>query len=145
MDTNEELIRAVKDGIREGVKTKLSAYNSPVDKLIIDVLHTHDGALRSLLGGAIESAIGDMSFREEIKSGVRHTLAKLLVQRFGGEMEKQVNAYLRRCQHTDVESRVIWTSNCHNLGHGSLKRTVHAEKVLNFYKETIKHAQRPAT
>lgn len=53
-------------------------------------------------------------------------------------MRMALDRYLHKCPHADVESRVIWTANYHNLGHGSLKRTAHAEKVLNFYKGKIK-------
>lgn len=53
-------------------------------------------------------------------------------------MRMALNRYLHKCPHADVESRVIWTANYHNIGHGSLKRTAHAEKVLNFYKGKIK-------
>ena len=45
-----------------------------------------------LLSDAVKSCVGDEAFREEIKSSTRKVLAKTLVARFGGEIEKQVNA-----------------------------------------------------
>lgn len=92
MDIQEQLVRSVQDGIRDGVKTKLGGYNSPLDKLIVDLLNQHNAEFRSLLNDAIVSAVSDAEFREEIRGGLRHKLATLLVQRFGGELEKQVNA-----------------------------------------------------
>lgn len=88
---DQQLICSVQDGIREGVKSKLGGYNSPLDKIINNVLDKHNGELSSLLNDAITSAIGNFEFREEIRNGLRHKLATLLVQRFGGELEKQVN------------------------------------------------------
>ena len=91
MDINEQLVRSVQDGIREGVKAKLVGYNSPLDKILNDCIAKHDAQLRTMLSDAITSAVGDEQFREKIRSEVRHKLATLLVQRFGGELEKQVN------------------------------------------------------
>lgn len=87
----DQISNAIKDGIREGVKSKLGGYQSPLDKVIGEILTKYDGMIRTLLGGAIESAMGDEEFREQIRTQIRHKLASTLVARFGGEMEKQVN------------------------------------------------------
>lgn len=91
MDTEQQILLAVQDGIRDGVKQKLGGYGSPIDKLISEILIKHDSELRKLLDESITSAIGNQEFREEIRKEIRHRLASLLVQRFGGELEKQVN------------------------------------------------------
>lgn len=93
MDYEKELTNAIRDGLREGVKQKLSSnYGSnPIGNLIESVIKSHDAELRSLLNDSFVSAIGDAKFREEIQASVRHILAKTLVSRFGGELEKQVN------------------------------------------------------
>ncbi len=91
MDIDAALLGAIESGIREGIKSKLSGYGSPLDKTLNDVLAGHDAEFRSLLNGAIESAIGDQDFREKIRGEVLHKLSQVLVQRFGGELEKQVN------------------------------------------------------
>jgi hypothetical protein len=45
-----------------------------------------------MLEQAVASCVGDPEFVESIRVAVRQSLAKTLVQRFGGELEKQVNA-----------------------------------------------------
>ena len=92
-DLEKTLVNAIHDGIREGVKNKLaSGYgDNPLSKLIAETLTKHDAAFRSMLSDALASAIGDTEFRESIKTAVRHQLAKTLIARFGGELEKQVN------------------------------------------------------
>lgn len=92
IDAEELLVNSLRDGLREAVKSKLTGYQSPFDNLIKELIAKYDTDFRSLLGGAINSAIGDEKFREEIRDAIRHNLAKTLVQRFGGELEKQVNA-----------------------------------------------------
>lgn len=89
---SSKIIQAVWDGVRDGVKNKLSGYGTPLDKLLSDILTENAEKFRVLIGDAISTAVDDKSFREEIKSAVRSNLARLLVARFGGELEKQVNA-----------------------------------------------------
>ena len=91
MDHEQVLVDAIKEGIREGVKNKFSTYGGPIDKLLKEVVEQHDAPIRSMLFAAIESAIGNENFREEIAAAVRHKLATILISRFGGELEKHVN------------------------------------------------------
>lgn len=93
MTIEEEIGHAVRDGIREGIKSRLNAtYQNPLDKLIAASIESRSAELRGVLDAAISASIGDGDFRSEVSAAVRERLAKLLVQRFGGELEKQVNA-----------------------------------------------------
>lgn len=91
MDIDKTLIAAVHDGIREGLKTKLMGYKSPVDGIVTAALDRETPALRELLVSSISSAIGDPDFQEQVRKQVRVRLAKKLIERFGGEMERQIN------------------------------------------------------
>jgi predicted transcriptional regulator len=92
LDASKLLENAIRDGIREGVKNQLSRdYDNPLKKLIESTLAARGGEFRALLDESLQSCMGDVEFRETIKTAVRGQLAKTLIQRFGGEMEKQVN------------------------------------------------------
>lgn len=91
IDTDKLFSNAIRDAITAGVKSQMTGYNSPLDKLVKDSIEKHHAEFRALLEDAIGSCIKDDVFRENIAEATRHTLAKLLVQRFGGELEKQVN------------------------------------------------------
>lgn len=91
INADQLLIDAIKDGLRKGIADKITGYGSPLDALIKSVIEGHSGALRSLLDSAITTAINTDSFQKEITAAVHRNLAKTLVQRFGGEVEKQVN------------------------------------------------------
>lgn len=95
MEINAEqlLENAIRDGIREGVKSRLSNHygSSPMDKLIDFCINARSEEFRTLLDDSLKSCLNDIEFRETIAASVRSTLAKTLVQRFGGELEKQVN------------------------------------------------------
>lgn len=91
IDTDKLFENAIRDAIREGVKTKMNGYNSPLDKLLEAAVKKHSDKFRQLLEDAIGSCVLEETFRDEIKQAVHRTLAKTLIQRFGGEIEKQVN------------------------------------------------------
>ncbi len=83
---------AIREGLIKGITQQLQGYNGPLAKLIEAQLSERSAAIKTLLESSIQSAVGDPAFVDEIKSAVRTTLAKTLVQKFGGELEKQVNA-----------------------------------------------------
>jgi hypothetical protein len=92
LDSEKLLVDAIREAIRDGIKNKMtSGYNNPFDKLIESVLVKHGDTFRAMIGEALQSCFDNADFREGIKAGVRHTLAKTLIARFGGELEKQVN------------------------------------------------------
>jgi hypothetical protein len=87
----KELLGAVKSGLHAAIKDKLAGYNSPLEKLMANVVEQHAPELRALLVESISTAISDDGFRQAIRDGLRSKLGKILVERFGGELEKQVN------------------------------------------------------
>lgn len=90
---NKVVEDAVKSGIIDGIKSKFSAgYNSPLEKILQTAMETHAAKVRALLEDAIEKSVNDPDFRDQVVASTRAVLAKTLVQRFGGEIEKQVNA-----------------------------------------------------
>lgn len=91
LNADKILEDAIKSGIRECIASKLAGYQSPLDKLLSESISKHNATLRALLEDSIASCLKDESWRENIASAVRQTLAKQLVAKFGGELEKQVN------------------------------------------------------
>lgn len=93
MEIQEQLIHAIQDGIREGIKSHLTRqYQNPLDPIVAVLLRSHEDAIRSLIAEAMSSAMADQGFRQQVAQQLRHKLASVLVARFGGELERQVNA-----------------------------------------------------
>lgn len=93
MEFEKLILEAVRTGVQEGVQNKLnSTYSNPLSSMLDDVIKSNRYHFVNLLDDAIKSCVNDEVFREEVKAGSRKALAKVLVQRFGGELEKQVNA-----------------------------------------------------
>lgn len=92
IEVDKIIEHAIADGLREGIKKRLvDSYDSPLNKILAAAIESKREQFQSLLTGALASCIGDSGFREEMNAGIRERLAKLLVQRFGGELERQVN------------------------------------------------------
>lgn len=94
MEVNADtlLVNAMKDGIREGIKSKLTqSYSNPFDDVIKRTLSEHEAEIRQMLSEALASCVKDQEFRKLVATSVRHTMARTLVARFGGELEKQIN------------------------------------------------------
>lgn len=91
IDADQLLENALRDGIRESVKQRFTQYKNPLDDLITAAIARHSDSFRTMLDDSLKSCLGDAEFRESIADAVRHSLAKTLIQRFGGELEKQVN------------------------------------------------------
>jgi hypothetical protein len=92
INADQLLENALREGMREGLKALMTrSYENPFEKVMKDGLARHAPAFHKLLSECVESCLGDATFRQQIAAQIRSTLAKTLVQRFGGEMERQVN------------------------------------------------------
>lgn len=91
MDYEKLVLDALKDGLRESAKKVFTEYNAPGLKLVVEVVSKNAGLLNDLVSEAMIEAIKDPAFRVEFKAAMRASLAKQLVQKFGGELEKSVN------------------------------------------------------
>lgn len=92
IDFERELTQAVRSGFAKAVAEVLGrGYDNPVTPHIKAAIDTHAPKMQALLVEAIGDSLGTEEFRQQIRESVRHKLASLLVQRFGGELEKQVN------------------------------------------------------
>lgn len=91
-DLEKNILAAVREGLSAAVLEKLNGYNSPLDGMLKSVIDQNAAAIRTLFTDAITTATSDAEWRESIASAVRAKLARTLIEKFGGELEKQVNA-----------------------------------------------------
>lgn len=92
-ELEQALMNAARDGIREGLTKRLSSnYSNPLDKVIDNAVLASTSELSVLASDAIRNALTSEGFKGMIEQAIRAQLAKQLVARIGGELEKQVNA-----------------------------------------------------
>jgi hypothetical protein len=93
MATLEEILQSgIRDGVVEGIKSKLTSSYGPLSKIVEDAITGQLGPVKDLINQSIATCVNDADFRNQIITGTRSMLAKKLVERFGGEIEKQINA-----------------------------------------------------
>ncbi len=91
MELDVEIIRAAQGAIAKAVHDELVGYNKPLSKLICKVLDQHSGQLESLINDEVALLIGSPDFRQDLKAALNQKLARVLVERMGGELEARVN------------------------------------------------------
>lgn len=89
---DEKLImEAIRGAIVDSIKNQLGGYNSPLSPIIKNCVEKNQLAINSIINDAVSSCVSDDAFREEVKQATRTQLARNLIGRIGGELEKQVN------------------------------------------------------
>lgn len=84
------LTSAVHSAIFEAVKAKIAGYNSPLDPMINAVVEKRGDLIRTLVDDAFTDALSGQ-LREGLRTALAHKLAKILVSKMEGEIEKRVN------------------------------------------------------
>lgn len=103
-DFAKEMMNTVHLGIRSGIKERFNqSYKNPFDGVISSAIDSCKEDLHILITEAITECVGDPKFVDEIRAAVRTQLAKTLVIRFGGELEKEVN---RLKSNPDTRARI---------------------------------------
>jgi hypothetical protein len=91
MNLEQQIIDQLKKCIPDAISSELVGYNKPLSKLTSDVIASNQDELFSLINTEFSNLIGGPEFREVLKIELNNKLAKILIQRMGGELEKQVN------------------------------------------------------
>jgi len=92
INSDEVVSEAIKVGFIEAVKEQFGGYHSPVELMIKNAIKNAESEIQGILNEAIKDCLSDTVFRDNLKESTRCCLAKTLVKRFGGELEKQINA-----------------------------------------------------
>ncbi len=90
MNLEENVISSVHSALAECIKKKMEGYGSPLDPLIKASVEKHEGQIRAALDSSVVAALsGD--FAEALKDACTRKLAKVLISKMEGEIEKRAN------------------------------------------------------
>jgi len=90
-DLEKQVSHCITDGLTEAIKARLAiGYgDSPLNKLVDSVVVSRLPEIRTTLENAIDVSLkGD--FKKNLQSAVEHKLARILVSKMEGEIEKRV-------------------------------------------------------
>ena len=87
----EDIIKIAEKAIVSAVEKELVGYNRPLSNYVNEVLENHRNDFTSLIDGEVTKMLKAKAFKDALSVALNEKLAKILVSRFGGELEKQVN------------------------------------------------------
>jgi len=87
----KEVIRVAKKAIETAIVNELTGYNKPLSKYVVEVIEDHKDEIKDIIDGAVVELITLPEFKKSFTKAVNTKLAKILVNKMGGELEKKVN------------------------------------------------------
>ena len=87
----KQILEAINDAVGKSIITALTGYNSPLNKLCEEVISKHRTDLFAMLDSEVAELKTTPEFKAAIKDALNHKLAKLMVAKMEGELEKRVN------------------------------------------------------
>jgi hypothetical protein len=87
---DQQILDAVRSSLASGISKALESYNNPITKLAEAVVLSRQGEIQSVFTAAMDSALAG-EFREALQSACAHKIAKVLVSKMEGEIEKKAN------------------------------------------------------
>ncbi len=87
----KEILKSVKKAMSSAIVGELVGYNKPLSKLTEKVVSDNQDELYGLINDEFVGLIKDPEFKEDLGKALRSKLAKSLISRMGGELERRVN------------------------------------------------------
>jgi hypothetical protein len=87
----ENILQSAQQAIHKSIGDSLSGYNSPLSKLVSQVITEHESQLKSIVNSAFLEVINEADFRKSILQGFIHKVAKNIVNSGDGLMDKVTN------------------------------------------------------
>ena len=91
MSLEKDILQTARVAISESIVKELVGYNKPLSKLISRVIEANEQEMYDLIDGEFSTLICGDDFKISLKKALNDKLAKVLVSRMGGELEKRIN------------------------------------------------------
>lgn len=86
-----DILRVMQCSIDEAIKSSLSGYNSPLIKLVTDVVNNYSTELKSLISDSFSQVIRTDEFKQSIISAFSHKVARTIISNNDGLFDKVSN------------------------------------------------------
>lgn len=88
----QRILEQINNAIGKAIIEELVGYDKPLSKLTGQVIEDHENEIYNIIDKEVSTLINSRTFKEELKTALNSKLAKILINRLGGELEKQVNS-----------------------------------------------------
>lgn len=90
-DIDRRVLAQVNDAVAAAIQSELVGYQKPLSKITERVIHEHEAEIYGLINNELASLLTADEFRAALKTALNEKLARVLIARTGGELEKRVN------------------------------------------------------
>lgn len=87
----QTVIKVAKAAIYDAVSKELVGYNKPLSNFTNSVLLSHEDEFKTLIDSAVTELLNATDFKIAVKDALHTRLAKILINKMSGELEKKVN------------------------------------------------------
>lgn len=87
----QDILRAAQLAISDSLKTVMSGYNSPLNKLVMSVVEENSVALRKIISDSFTQVIATEDFKQSIVNAFSHKVARSIISNNDGLFDKVSN------------------------------------------------------
>lgn len=87
----QTVIKVAKAAIYDSISKELIGYNKPLSNFVNAVMLEHETAFKTIINCEISNLLNADDFKIAIKTALHDKLARILISKMGGELEKKIN------------------------------------------------------
>lgn len=87
----KNILQVLQISMNKAIQDCLSGYNSPLTKLVNNVVESRSSELRKIIADSFDDAIAKEEFKSAIREGFSHKIARTLINNNGGLFDKVSN------------------------------------------------------
>ena len=86
-----KIIKIANKAIYEAISKELIGYNKPLSQFVNAVMLEHEEHFKNIINESVSELLNAESFKQTFKNAMHEKLAKILINKMSGELEKKVN------------------------------------------------------
>ena len=87
----DKILEQVKKALGECISKELCGYKKPLSVLVGKVIDRHQAEVVDIIDNEFVKLLGGDGFKDSLKDALNAKMARVLVSKMGGELEKRVN------------------------------------------------------
>ena len=88
----KDILSTIQVTLGKSISEALNRYDSPFVNLVNKVVEDHESELRRIFSTSFKDVISTDEFQESVRNAFKHKVAKILVSKLEGQIEKSVTA-----------------------------------------------------
>lgn len=91
MELENKILAQINKALGDAIIKELVGYDKPLSKITEDVIESHYNEIYNIIDTEVSGLIRCKAFKGELKKALNAKLAKIMISKIGGTLEKQVN------------------------------------------------------